>query len=54
MVGGPVLVARPELAVLMGADATAVDGPMAVLRAEHICRWQAEKASHACIDGGAF
>jgi len=36
MVGGPVLVARPELAVLMGADATADDGPMAVQRAEHL------------------
>jgi hypothetical protein len=36
MVGGPVLVARPELAVLMGADATANDGPMAVQRAEHL------------------
>jgi methanogenic corrinoid protein MtbC1 len=47
MVGGPVLVAKPELAVLMGADATAVDGPMAVLRAEHICRWQAEALNHA-------
>jgi methanogenic corrinoid protein MtbC1 len=54
MVGGPVLVARPELAVLMGADATAVDGPMAVLRAEHICRWQADKASHASVDGRAI
>jgi methanogenic corrinoid protein MtbC1 len=54
MVGGPVLVARPELAVLMGADATAVDGPMAVQRAEHICRWQAEKSGHAGIDGRPF
>jgi methanogenic corrinoid protein MtbC1 len=42
LVGGPILVARPELAVLMGADATASDGPMAVLRAEHMCRGQAE------------
>jgi methanogenic corrinoid protein MtbC1 len=39
LVGGPVLVARPELAVLMGADATAIDGPMAVMRAEHLCDW---------------
>lgn len=54
MVGGPVLVARPELAVLMGADATAVDGPMAVLRAEHICRWQAEKSGRAGIDDCFF
>jgi methylmalonyl-CoA mutase cobalamin-binding domain/chain len=36
MVGGPVLVDRPELAALVGADATAVDGAQAVLRAEHI------------------
>jgi methanogenic corrinoid protein MtbC1 len=37
LVGGPLLVARPELAALTGADATAVDGPMAVQRAEHLC-----------------
>jgi methanogenic corrinoid protein MtbC1 len=37
LVGGPVLVARPELATLVGADATATDGPMAVLRAEKMC-----------------
>lgn len=37
LVGGPVLVARPELAALVGADATASDGPMAVQRAEHMC-----------------
>jgi len=41
MVGGPVLVARPELAMLVGADATATDGPMAVLRAETMCLCQA-------------
>jgi methanogenic corrinoid protein MtbC1 len=35
-VGGPVLIDRPELAALVGADATAVDGAQAVLRAEHI------------------
>jgi len=38
MVGGPVLLERPELAQLVGADATAVDGPTAVIRAENICR----------------
>lgn len=38
LVGGPVLVAKPELAALVGADATASDGPMAVLRAENLCR----------------
>ena len=37
LVGGPVLVDKPELAQLVGADATAADGPQAVLRAEHIC-----------------
>jgi methanogenic corrinoid protein MtbC1 len=36
LVGGPVLIDRPELAALVGADATAVDGAQAVLRAEHI------------------
>ena len=43
LVGGPILVVKPELAHLLGADATAVDGPMAVHRAEHICRWQSER-----------
>ncbi len=38
MVGGPVLLERPEVAQQVGADATAADGPQAVLRAEHICR----------------
>jgi methanogenic corrinoid protein MtbC1 len=37
LVGGPILVEQPELARLVGADATAADGPQAVLRAEHIC-----------------
>jgi methanogenic corrinoid protein MtbC1 len=36
MVGGPVLIERPELAALVGADATAIDGAQAVLRAEHM------------------
>ncbi len=36
LVGGPVLVRRPELASMVGADATAADGPQAVLRAEHM------------------
>ncbi len=40
LVGGPVLVARPELASLVGADATAIDGPMAVQRAECMCGLQ--------------
>ncbi len=54
LVGGPVLVARPELAVLVGADATAVDGPMAVVRAEHLCSWQGDKAGEADSDGQFF
>jgi len=40
MVGGPILLAKPELALLVGADATAADGPQAVLRAEHMCSLQ--------------
>jgi methylmalonyl-CoA mutase cobalamin-binding subunit len=36
LVGGPLLVEKPELADLVGADATAIDGPQAVLRAEDI------------------
>jgi MerR family transcriptional regulator, light-induced transcriptional regulator len=36
LVGGPVLVGRPELALSVGADATAADGPQAVLRAEYV------------------
>ena len=34
MVGGPVFTARPELALLVGADLTAPDAEQAVLRAE--------------------
>ena len=37
MVGGPLLVDRPEIAALVGADATAVDGNEAVLRAQQMC-----------------
>jgi methanogenic corrinoid protein MtbC1 len=37
LVGGPILVEKPELARIVGADATAADGQQAVLRAEHIC-----------------
>jgi len=37
LVGGPLLVDKPELALLVGADATAADGPQAVVRAEHLC-----------------
>jgi methanogenic corrinoid protein MtbC1 len=38
LVGGPIFVQKPELVQIVGADATAADGPQAVLRAEHICR----------------
>jgi methanogenic corrinoid protein MtbC1 len=41
MVGGPILLAKPELVAQVGADATAADGPQAVLRAESICSRQA-------------
>lgn len=34
MVGGPMFIAHPEFAALVGADATAVDGRQAVLQAE--------------------
>lgn len=37
LVGGPVLVAHPEVARVVGADATAADGRQAVIQAEHMC-----------------
>lgn len=36
LVGGPAFVARPELAALVGADATAADGRQAVLQAQSL------------------
>lgn len=36
LVGGPILVERPELAQMVGADATAPDGPQAVVCAERM------------------
>jgi methanogenic corrinoid protein MtbC1 len=36
MVGGPVFVDRPEMGVLVGADATASNGPAAVLVAQSL------------------
>jgi methanogenic corrinoid protein MtbC1 len=36
LVGGPVFVEHPELATLIGADATAVDGRQATLQAESL------------------
>jgi methanogenic corrinoid protein MtbC1 len=37
LIGGPALLARPELVHFVGADGTAADGPAAVPRAEHVC-----------------
>ena len=51
LVGGPVLVGKPELALMMGADATAEDGSMAVLQAEQICSWQVGNWSPSDTDG---
>ena len=36
MVGGPVFVAHPEMAALVGADATAADGRHAVMQAQNL------------------
>ena len=44
LVGGPVLVARPELAKLVGADATAADGQEAVFKAQQFCDSQSTRA----------
>lgn len=41
LVGGPLFVSKPEIAPLVGADATAADGQEAVERAEQMCRMQA-------------
>ncbi len=54
LVGGPLLVARPELAALTGADATAVNGPTAVLRAEYLCARQRDRSQHLGADGHFF
>ncbi|MGD0503642.1 MAG: cobalamin B12-binding domain-containing protein [Steroidobacteraceae bacterium] len=43
LVGGPLLVARPELASSLGADATALDGLAAVQRAEQILDCQRDR-----------
>jgi methanogenic corrinoid protein MtbC1 len=40
LVGGPMLLARPEIVQFVGADGTAPDGPQAVLCAEHFCTMQ--------------
>jgi len=51
LVGGPLLVARPELAVTMGADATASDGLSAVQRAEQILGCQRDSMQSPSTDG---
>jgi methanogenic corrinoid protein MtbC1 len=51
LVGGPVLVGKPELALMMGADATAEDGPMAVLQAEQVCSWHVDAWGNSDTDG---
>ena len=40
LVGGPMLLARPEIVQFVGADGTAADGPQAVLCAENFCTMQ--------------
>jgi methylmalonyl-CoA mutase cobalamin-binding subunit len=40
LVGGPMLLAKPEIVQFVGADGTAPDGPQAVLCAEHFCTMQ--------------
>ncbi len=45
LVGGPLLVSKPEIAAMVGADATAADGHEAVERAEQMCRKQAASCS---------
>lgn len=45
MVGGPMLSARPELAIALGADATAIDARAALVRAEQLIGASALAAS---------
>jgi len=40
MVGGPVFNTRPELAVELGADGTATDGPAALIQARRLVETQ--------------
>ncbi len=44
MVGGPAFLERPELAALVGADASAVDGRQAALQAESLLALAARRA----------
>jgi MerR family transcriptional regulator, light-induced transcriptional regulator len=45
LVGGPLLVDKPEIAGLLGADATAADGNEAVLKAQQMCERRASRAA---------
>lgn len=45
LIGGPLLVGRPEIASLLGADATAVDGNEAVLKAQQMCERRESRAA---------
>jgi methanogenic corrinoid protein MtbC1 len=47
LVGGPLLVAKPEIVAWLGADATAADGEEAVARAEQLSRRQAARPLNA-------
>lgn len=47
MVGGPAFNARPDLAHIVGADATAADGRQAVAKAESLIERLAERAANA-------
>ncbi len=48
MVGGAVVAGRPELAFIVGADATANDAPTAVLRAETLLNAHGLTGARAC------
>jgi methanogenic corrinoid protein MtbC1 len=50
MVGGAVFIAHPELAPMLGADATAADGLQAVARAEALLSLPRESDRHDGID----
>lgn len=43
MVGGPLLLQKPDLLAQIGADATAVDGPTAVMRAQNLLAVRARR-----------
>jgi MerR family transcriptional regulator, light-induced transcriptional regulator len=51
MVGGPIFVNRPELAMLVGADATACDGRHAVLQANRLVTLIAARCQRQYVPG---